>query len=604
MYTATFYSFKGGVGRTMALVNVAAELVRKGRRVLIVDFDLEAPGLDTFRLPQTPAESGGIVDFVHEYREAGAAPDVAKYLCEAWIPPDGDGQLWIMPSGAHVAGYSTTLANIDWGSLYDRHDGYLLFEDLKEQWRATINPDYVLIDSRTGHTDTGGICTRQLADSVVVLFFPNAENLRGLTKIVNDIKAEGEGPRKKMVRLHYVMSNVPDIDDEDRILENIKESFKDRLGLTKDPMIIHRYDSLSLLNQVVFTVDRPRSRLSTEYCALASEVVRHNPKDRIGALDYIRSVASDVLPVGYGSWPHSGDTADHLEKIEKNHGSDGEVLFRLASCYGDDNAEVLYTRAIEANHRAPAVHLARALLRFRNGRKDDAEVDALRVLKCKHASHRELRRAVSLISSKELMSFMASPDRQAITPSVRYWIAAARLVHSKEELHVAKNMLQELVADRELPAEERDRAEQELILVSIGVGAPDEALAIIRGQQPAVDMMDSQQAFNYGMALWAAKDRVDKGAFERVVELHGSERSRHMGANYLQCMAVAHGMTARQEEALQFAEQAKQENHASGRPEFSCWRYMKVSAKAFGEDTDKILQMVAGADLLPAFIEH
>ena len=603
MYTATFYSFKGGVGRTMALVNVAAELVRKGRRVLIVDFDLEAPGLDTFRLPQTPAESGGIVDFVHEYWEAGAAPDVANYLTEAWTPPDGDGRLWIMPSGAHVAGYSTTLASIDWGALYDRHDGYLLFEDLKEQWRAAINPDYVLIDSRTGHTDTGGICTRQLPDSVVVLFFPNAQNLRGLTKIVSDIKAEGEGPRKKMVQLHYVMSNVPDIDDEDRILEDIKELFKGRLGLAKDPMIIHRYDSLSLLNQVVFTVDRPRSRLSTEYRALASEITRHNPKDRIGALDYIHSVVSDVLPVGYGSWPHSSDTADHLDKIEKNHGSDGEVLFRLASCYDDEDAEVLYTRAIESNYLAPAVHLARALLRFRNGRKDEAEVDALRVLKSRRASHRELRRAVSLISSKELTSFMTLPDRRTLTPAVRYWIASARLVNSIEELHVARSVLQELVADQELSAEERDRAEQELILVSIGVGAPDEALAIIREQQPAVDMMDVQQAFNYGMASWAATGRVDKGAFGRVVELHRSERSQHMGANYLQCMAVAHGMTARQEEALLFGEQANQENRSSGRPEFSCWRYMKVSAKAFGEDTDKILQMIAGADLLPAFIE-
>jgi cellulose biosynthesis protein BcsQ len=43
MYTITFYSFKGGVGRTMALVNVAAELAKMGRKVLVVDFDLDAP---------------------------------------------------------------------------------------------------------------------------------------------------------------------------------------------------------------------------------------------------------------------------------------------------------------------------------------------------------------------------------------------------------------------------------------------------------------------------------------------------------------------------------------------------------------------------------
>lgn len=42
----TFYSFKGGVGRSMAMANVADILARRGLRVLAIDFDLEAPGLD------------------------------------------------------------------------------------------------------------------------------------------------------------------------------------------------------------------------------------------------------------------------------------------------------------------------------------------------------------------------------------------------------------------------------------------------------------------------------------------------------------------------------------------------------------------------------
>ena len=44
----TFYSYKGGVGRSMALVNVAALLSKWNRRVLIIDWDLEAPGVEEF----------------------------------------------------------------------------------------------------------------------------------------------------------------------------------------------------------------------------------------------------------------------------------------------------------------------------------------------------------------------------------------------------------------------------------------------------------------------------------------------------------------------------------------------------------------------------
>jgi Mrp family chromosome partitioning ATPase len=41
----TFYSYKGGTGRTMAAANIACLLAKAGRRVLLVDFDLEAPGV-------------------------------------------------------------------------------------------------------------------------------------------------------------------------------------------------------------------------------------------------------------------------------------------------------------------------------------------------------------------------------------------------------------------------------------------------------------------------------------------------------------------------------------------------------------------------------
>ena len=48
------------------------------------------------------------------------------------------------------------------------------------------------------------------------------------------------------------MSNVPDLDDEDLILKDKISAFQEQLGFQRDPMVVHRYDSLSLLNQVVF----------------------------------------------------------------------------------------------------------------------------------------------------------------------------------------------------------------------------------------------------------------------------------------------------------------------------------------------------------------
>src|SRR5437899_11753762 len=130
MYVVTFYSFKGGVGRTMALVNVAYELAQTGRRVLMVDMDLEAPGLDTFNLPQAKKPVPGVIDFVTQYRATGTAPDVSEFLYNSPLEPRGKGGLWIMPAGLQD-GYEPRLHSIDWQRLYANEEGYLLCEDLK-----------------------------------------------------------------------------------------------------------------------------------------------------------------------------------------------------------------------------------------------------------------------------------------------------------------------------------------------------------------------------------------------------------------------------------------------------------------------------------------
>ena len=59
----TFYSYKGGTGRSMALANAACWLVKKylarSQRVLMMDWDIEAPGLHHFFPEQTESQITG-----------------------------------------------------------------------------------------------------------------------------------------------------------------------------------------------------------------------------------------------------------------------------------------------------------------------------------------------------------------------------------------------------------------------------------------------------------------------------------------------------------------------------------------------------------------
>ncbi len=602
MYVTTFYSFKGGVGRTMALVNAAVELANTGRRVLVVDFDLEAPGLDTFDFLRTDARAPGIIDFVGEYLASGQAPEVSGFIRQPPAIGDGGGGLWIMPSGAQQETYAAKFSQVDWGALYEEHDGYLLFEDLKEQWKRILKPDYVLIDSRTGHTDTGGICTRQLPDAVAIFFFPNEQNLRGLTKVVRDIRSEASEPRNKIIELHFVMSNVPDLDDEDRILQNKIDAFQHQLGFTREPAVVHRYDSLSLLNQVIFTNARPKSRLAGEYRAVVQQIVRRNLADREGALSYIRraGMRRRRRETDYES-PLKMD--QQLRHIEEMYSGDGEVLFRLAESRRDDRglAASLLNQAIEAGYDEPEAFLARAHLRADNDDLADASADALRVLQSDDLPPPLVRQAVILTKDIDPGHVAMSQAVATLTIDDRIWLAGS-LSGSETTLGVVVAILNPIVGDNSVAEEERAPARSVLALALMEMREFARATKALRNKGRAVDQMNRQDAFNYGMALWGETGDLVAPPFARAVTLDREDFGRD-DPNYLQCMAVAYWAAGNTAAAIDCVRLARKAADATRGSTFSCWRYRNVGASVFKSDLDEILALIEGdTSITPQFM--
>ena len=591
MYISTFYSFKGGVGRTMALVNAAVELAQRGRRVLAVDFDLEAPGLDTFDILRTAPDRPGIVDFVGEYVVTDKAPAIERFVSQSVALEN----LWIMPSGRQQQ-YAASLGGIDWQELYEQRDGYLLFEDLKAQWRDYLQPDYVLIDSRTGHTDTCGICTRQLPDAVTLLFFPNEQNLRGLAEVVRDIRAESESTHERRIETHFVMSNVPDLDDEDDILRGMMARFKADLGIDPEPQIVHRYDSLSLLNQVVFTLHRPKSRLAKEYRGVVDQIVEGNLEDKDGALHYI----DQVLRRGIHC-PH--DIEKMLSKIEQYHSKNGEVLFRLGDQAADEDnwerAKSLFDRAADLGYEHPRTYLARARALARMGEATNASRDAKRVLAAREIPLHDVWEAIRLLGldSPEVATL---PAVTSLTPRARLLLAL--MMERSGEVHAGVAVLRQ-VLDAKPDASTHERAVAQLSLALIATGEFREACSLLGSDGAVAEATDVARVFNYGMALWGRTGRAPRELFERVVELNEDNGESDRGANYLQCMAVAYWAVGKLDAALEFAHRAKKEADRSLRPTFSCWRYRTVQTQQFIKDTDGILALIHGdKDMAPQFM--
>ena len=192
----TFYSFKGGTGRTMALANVAWRMAhRHGLNVIAVDWDLEAPGLGRF-FGFTPAElaaAHGVLDFFIEWRGRVARGEDEPPDARPWLLPvtheqvaPAAGSLSLLGAGRMDESYGQRLAEFGWHRFYAEHHGAQAVETLRAQ--LVESADLVLIDSRTGLTDPGGICAVQLPDGVVLLATPSAQSIEGIERVARAIR--------------------------------------------------------------------------------------------------------------------------------------------------------------------------------------------------------------------------------------------------------------------------------------------------------------------------------------------------------------------------------------------------------------------------------
>ena len=200
----TFYSYKGGTGRTMALANVAFILASNGHRVLVADWDLESPGLHRFFSPfldQTVRDTPGIIDMVREYEwlakktneEEWRQVRVAEYAriqrytipLRHWTFPGG-GSLEFLSPGKQNKDYMATLSGLDWDNFYQKLNGGEFLDALRDEMKTYY--DYTLIDSRTGLSDVADVCTVHLPDVLVDCFTLSTQGVEGSALVARRIE--------------------------------------------------------------------------------------------------------------------------------------------------------------------------------------------------------------------------------------------------------------------------------------------------------------------------------------------------------------------------------------------------------------------------------
>lgn len=204
----TFYSLRGGVGRSTALAYTAKVLAKRGYAVLCVDLDLEAPGLAVLFGKEDEVRPGtGVVAALLQL-EQGEKPDLRDHVIRVSNSLD----LYCLPAGIPDADYARRLRFIDPEAWYrEEHNPLRSFLELMSD--LPFKPDVVLFDARTGMSPISGPLLFDLSDLAIITFFPHPQARLGTEVLVRALFQAHTRRRVNSKRLtpepRFLISPVP-----------------------------------------------------------------------------------------------------------------------------------------------------------------------------------------------------------------------------------------------------------------------------------------------------------------------------------------------------------------------------------------------------------
>ncbi|AYL95823.1 P-loop ATPase, Sll1717 family [Mucilaginibacter celer] len=206
----SFYSFKGGLGRTTALALTGLQLARQGKKVALLDFDLEAPGLATLFSNDFPEieQFKGVTDYLVDlmaFNFDSTNLDLNDYyysLSRQDVVGTQAGEILIFPACLVENAENNYLSKFSKINSIFLSNQRSPIDNLLDRIQNELRPDVILIDTRTGLNDLGGIFLTRYASQSFLFFYGNRQNMFGLESILPKLKRQNS-------KFYIINSPVP-----------------------------------------------------------------------------------------------------------------------------------------------------------------------------------------------------------------------------------------------------------------------------------------------------------------------------------------------------------------------------------------------------------
>jgi septum site-determining protein MinD len=242
--TIAIHSFRGGTGKSNIASNLAALLALRGKRVAIVDSDIQSPGLHALFGLNEESTPWALNDFLWGRCPIQSAAYEAKEQLAGSVSPDPNGALFVIPSRINANDIARVLSQ-----------GYNV-EKLNEglhDLRTDLRLDVLLVDTHPGlHEET--LLTLSICDVLLVLLRPDEQDFQG-TAVTVEVARQLE-VRKMLLALNMVMPSI----DGEALAHQVGKIYHAPVAA-----VINRCDELSLLgSRDLFCLRQPDHHFSRQ----------------------------------------------------------------------------------------------------------------------------------------------------------------------------------------------------------------------------------------------------------------------------------------------------------------------------------------------------
>lgn len=242
----SIHSFRGGTGKSNATANVAALLASEGRRVAVVDLDIQSPGIHVLFGVDQDQVAGTLNDYLWGKR---SIVDVAHDVTPSGLP----GRVWLVPASIRAHDIARVM-----------HEGYdvallnMGFRQLLEE----LSLDALILDTHPGLGEET-LLSIAMSNALAILLRPDRQDFEG-TRVTVSVARKLRVP--KMV---LVVNNTPPMFDLDEVRGQVERAYECEVAA----VLPHSLEMMELSSGGIFSLVNPDHVLTGLYRQVAHALI-------------------------------------------------------------------------------------------------------------------------------------------------------------------------------------------------------------------------------------------------------------------------------------------------------------------------------------------